>query len=76
MKIEERKISIIQKILVISKEKSLDRIDDLLNSLSEGLSSEQKKSIEEGLSSYEKGEVYTHEEVMDFVKEKFPRYFK
>ena len=76
MKIEERKMSIIQKILVISKEKSLDRIDDLLNSLSEGLSSEQKKSIEEGLSSYEKGEVYTHEEVMDFVKEKFPRYFK
>ena len=76
MELEEKKISIIQKLLFVEEESILDRIEEMLNTSGSGLSDEQKKAIDEGLLSLKRGTTYTHEKVMNMVKEKFPKYFK
>ena len=73
MELEEKKMSIIQKLLFVEEESILDRIEDMLNTSGSGLSDEQKKAIDEGLLSLKRGTTYTHEEVMNMVKEKFPK---
>ena len=40
------------------------------------LSSQEMEMIERGLKDVEEGRVYTHAEVMDQVKKKFPQLFK
>ena len=40
------------------------------------LTEAEKKAIDDGLASIEQGNTYTHEEVMNEMKEKYPNLYK
>ena len=76
MNIEARKISLIQQLLLIQQETVLDKIEALLSVDTFTLSDGQKKAIDKGLESLNEGKKMQHEQVMDQIKERFPKYFK
>ena len=75
MNIEARKISLVQQLLLVQQESILDKIEALLFKKVSDLTIEQKKAIDKGIQSVDDGNVVSHKELMQQLKEKHPKYF-
>jgi len=75
MNIEARKTSLAQKLFAIQQETILDKIEALLNRET-SLTKEQKKAIDMGLKSLEKGNRIPQEKVMNETKKRYPNLLK
>ena len=75
MNIEARKISLAQQLFAVQQEALLDKIEALLNK-EFSLSVPQKKAIDEGLKSLEKGNKLSHDQVMKETKARYSKLFK
>ncbi len=67
---EAKKYQIIQKIIALTDDKLLDRLNDTID-LGTGLTDRQKNHIREAIEECERGEVIPHEEVKARLQKKY-----
>ncbi len=81
MDIQALKIQFIEEFLKLKDERIILKLSQVLrmeqqNEKQYKLSPEEMHTVEEGLQDFEKGNTYTHEEVMSEMKTKYPHLFK
>ncbi len=76
MTFHEKKIELIKKLVEIQDQEQLDQIEQILASNNyPDLSEELLSALSDAESSYQNGNVDTHENVMRRMKNKFPNLF-
>lgn len=81
MNIETRKLHFIEDYLRIQSVSIIKKLETLLrieqeNNITTHLSESEKKAIDEGLNSIKNGKIFSHKEVMNEMRQKYPNLVK
>ncbi|MCD4790002.1 MAG: hypothetical protein K8R37_08390 [Bacteroidales bacterium] len=81
MNIETRKLHFIEDYLRIQSVSIIKKLETLLrieqeNNITTHLSESEKKAIDEGLNSIKNGKTFSHKEVMNEMRQKYPNLVK
>ncbi|TAJ12145.1 hypothetical protein DMA11_13890 [Marinilabiliaceae bacterium JC017] len=81
MDIQALKIQFLQEFLKVRDKQVIKKLSKLLHEeqmkcKKYELTNEEVNAVEEGLQDFEKGNTYSHEEVMSEMKAKYPNLFK
>ena len=75
MSVDARKISIINKVIAITKEAELAELEVMLNILDLDLSDDLRLALEEGMQSERNEELHSNESVVAETKQRYPDLF-
>jgi len=75
MNVDARKISIINKVIAITKEAELAELEVMLNILDLDLSDDLRLALEEGMQSERNEELHSNESVVAETKQRYPDLF-